>query len=119
MQAKKHLTPKLIDSALQQGIRLIPADPSKPLEELGHIDALLHKIRDEGGISPMHNTGQSVQHHADSLATTGWVQQLQQYSIKHPDVKIVDPPSLVKNVRSRASMLSSIDAQGLILEVCT
>ena len=52
MQAKKHLTQQLLDTALQQRIRLIPADPDTPLEDLGKLDALLHKIRDQGDSYP-------------------------------------------------------------------
>ena len=47
-QAKKHLGPKLIETAAQGGIDIRPIHMGRPLKEQGPFDILLHKIRRKG-----------------------------------------------------------------------
>ena len=47
-QAKKHLGPKLLQTAAEMGIDIRPVLVGKPLLEQGPFDILLHKVRRKG-----------------------------------------------------------------------
>jgi hypothetical protein len=49
VQAKKHLGPKLLQTAAEMGIDIRPVLVGKPLREQGPFDILLHKVRRKGG----------------------------------------------------------------------
>ena len=48
VQAKKHISPKLVDKAAEVGIELKVLDPDRPLEDQEPFSVVLHKIRDAG-----------------------------------------------------------------------
>ena len=48
MQAKKHISPKLVEKAAEVGIELKILDPDKPLKDQEPFSVVLHKIRDAG-----------------------------------------------------------------------
>ena len=48
LQAKKHLGPKLLQTAAAMGIDIRPVLVGKPLREQGPFDILLHKVRRKG-----------------------------------------------------------------------
>ena len=48
LQAKKHLGPKLLQTAAEMGIDIRPVLVGKPLREQGPFDILLHKVRRKG-----------------------------------------------------------------------
>ncbi|KAJ0682902.1 putative phosphotransferase with an alcohol group as acceptor [Helianthus annuus] len=74
-----------ITYAKQQGIQFIPIDISKPLNDQGPFDCIIHKLY-----------GQE------------WDLNLQNFSINHPNATIIDPPSAIQRLHDRVSMLDPI-----------
>lgn len=75
----------LIDHANQRGVDLICIDLTKPLTEQGPFDCIVHK-----------------------LYGSDWNQQLQQFSVKYPDVVVIDPPEAIERLHNRVSMLAVV-----------
>lgn len=48
LQAKKHISPKLIERAAEAGIELKILNPEQPLEDQEPFNVVLHKIRNAG-----------------------------------------------------------------------
>ncbi|PON49516.1 Inositol-tetrakisphosphate 1-kinase [Trema orientale] len=88
LEAKKVKTlilPSLVEHAKQKGIDLVPVDPSKPLTEQPPFHCIIHKLY-----------GQD------------WKQQLSEFSSKHPNVPIIDPPERIEPLHNRISMLDCV-----------
>lgn len=47
-KAHKHVTDSLIEAARRQGITVKRLEEGQPLDQAGHLDALVHKIRTPG-----------------------------------------------------------------------
>ncbi|XP_023894653.1 inositol-tetrakisphosphate 1-kinase 1 [Quercus suber] len=75
----------LLDHAKQRGIDLIEIDPTKPLTQQGPFDSIIHK-------------------HYDS----DWNNQLQQHSLDHPNVVVIDLPQAIEHLRNRVCMLDVV-----------
>ncbi|GMY06352.1 inositol-tetrakisphosphate 1-kinase 1-like [Fagus crenata] len=75
----------LINHANQRGIDLIRVDPSKPLTQQGPFDIIIHK-----------------------LYAPDWNHQLQQISLQHPNVVVIDPPEAIQILHNRVSMLEVV-----------
>ncbi|KAL4595724.1 hypothetical protein ACB092_12G111700 [Castanea dentata] len=75
----------LLDHAKQCGIDLIEIDPTKPLTQQGPFDCIIHK----------HNG-------------SDWNNQLQQLSLDHPNVVVIDPPQAIEHLHNRVSMLDVV-----------
>ncbi|KAF8380714.1 hypothetical protein HHK36_028204 [Tetracentron sinense] len=75
----------LVNHAKERGIDLIPIDLNKPLIDQGLFDCILHKLRGEI-----------------------WKNQLEEYSLKNPNVFIIDPVDAIERLHSRISMLEVV-----------
>ncbi|KAM4076812.1 hypothetical protein ACJW30_12G093000 [Castanea mollissima] len=75
----------LLDHAKQCGIDLIEINPTKPLTQQGPFDCIIHK-------------------HYDS----NWNNQLQQLSLDHPNVVVIDQPQAIEHLHNRVSMLDVV-----------
>ncbi|BDA40908.1 Inositol-tetrakisphosphate 1-kinase 5 [Coccomyxa sp. Obi] len=91
-KARKHLGPKLIETASQMGIDIRPIHVGKPLKEQGPFDILLHKIRRKE-----------------------WEEELAEYSREHPHMRIIDSFDKIRPIMSRFSMLAPFDTDGISL----
>ncbi|KAI3744032.1 hypothetical protein L1987_57104 [Smallanthus sonchifolius] len=74
-----------INHAKQQGIDFIPIDASKPLNDQGPFDCVIHKFYGHE-----------------------WDLNLQNFTINHPNATIIDPPSAIQHLHNRISMLEPI-----------
>lgn len=81
------IQPSLIRHADQNGIDLVPIDPSKALTQQGPFDCIIHKLYDDP-----------------------WNQQLKDYSSLYPRTVILDPPESIARLHNRVSMLDVINA---------
>ncbi|XP_061366831.1 inositol-tetrakisphosphate 1-kinase 2-like [Gastrolobium bilobum] len=79
------LKQSLLDYANQHGIDLVQIDPTTPLGEQGPFHCIIHKLR-----------------------TQQWKKHLNEFSAKHPNTVIIDPPELVDRLHNRASMLEAV-----------
>ncbi|XP_075649382.1 inositol-tetrakisphosphate 1-kinase 2-like [Castanea sativa] len=75
----------LINHAKQRGIDLIEINPTQPLAQQGPFDCIIHKIYG-----------------------SDWNNQVQQLSLHHPNVVVIDPPEAIDHLHSRASMLDVV-----------
>lgn len=75
----------LVELARKRGIDLICIDYNKPLIDQGPFDCILHKL-----------TGEE------------WKKQLQEYTLKHPHVCIIDRPEAIERLHNRISMLQVV-----------
>lgn len=89
-KTKSFLQPKLEMHARNKGIIFVAIDRSRPLDEQGPFDVILHKISAET-----------------------WQQQLKAYKQKHPEMVVLDPPESIKKVYNRQSMLQEVAALNL------
>ncbi|KAK7330493.1 hypothetical protein VNO77_24688 [Canavalia gladiata] len=88
LQPKKvetFIQPSLLDNAKQHGIDLVPIHATIPLREQGPFHCIIHKLH-----------------------TQNWNQQLREFSAKHPNTIIIDPPELVNRLHNRVSMLEAV-----------
>ena len=76
----------LINQAKQRGIDLIKIDPTKPLAQQGPFDCVIHKL----------------------YSSPDWNDQLQQLSLHHPNVVVIDSPESIKRLHNRISMLDVV-----------
>ncbi|KAL6985752.1 Inositol-tetrakisphosphate 1-kinase [Sarracenia purpurea var. burkii] len=72
----------LLNLARERGIDLVQIDTDKPLVEQGPFDCVLHKLCGED-----------------------WKKQLDEYSVKNPNVLIIDSPEAIERLHNRISML--------------
>ena len=84
-KVKSFIQPSLVEHAKSKGVNLVRVDMTKPLEEQGPFDAILHK---HGGEE--------------------WTQQLVEYKDRHPHVILVDPPAAIDKLQNRVSMLEAV-----------
>lgn len=82
---KSFVQPSLVAHAKSKGVNLVPVDMTKPLENQGPFDAIIHK-------------------HGGDL----WNQQLLEYKDRHPHVILVDPPAAIEKLQNRVSMLEAV-----------
>ncbi|KAI3851360.1 hypothetical protein MKX03_022157 [Papaver bracteatum] len=83
---KNFITDAVVNESQQRGIDLIKIDTEKPLIEQGPFDCILQR-----------------------LSTEIWFKQLEEYSSLNPDVLIIDPPSKIKVLHDRYSMLHCVE----------
>ncbi|XP_062119736.1 inositol-tetrakisphosphate 1-kinase 2-like [Humulus lupulus] len=74
-----------VDLANQNGIDLVPIEPTKPLIEQGPFHCVIHKLY-----------GQQ------------WKQQLIEFTSKYPNAVIIDPPEKIEPLHNRLTMLDSV-----------
>ncbi|XP_042969020.1 cytochrome P450 708A2-like [Carya illinoinensis] len=72
----------LIDHANQHDVDLICIHPTKPITEQGPFDCIIHKMYGRD-----------------------WNQQLHQFSVKHPNVVVIDLPKAIEKLHNWVSML--------------
>nr|VDC84054.1 unnamed protein product [Brassica rapa] len=82
---KSFLQPKLEFMARRKGICFVPIDLNRPLSEQGPFDVVLHK-----------------------LLGKEWQDVIEDYQQKHPEVTVLDPPSAIKRIYNRQSMLQGM-----------
>ncbi|KAI7981696.1 Inositol-tetrakisphosphate 1-kinase 5 [Camellia lanceoleosa] len=75
----------LVNLARERGIDLIRIDTDKPLVDQGPFDCVMHK-----------------------LCGSDWKNQLEEYSIKNPNVLIIDSPDAIERLHNRISMLEVV-----------
>ncbi|KAI5659739.1 hypothetical protein M9H77_28532 [Catharanthus roseus] len=80
----------LLNHAKDRGIDLIPVQLTKPLIEQGPFDCIIHKL-----------SGQE------------WKQQLDDYSLRNPNVPIIDPLEPIDRLHNRISMLQVVNQLNL------
>ncbi|XP_050364242.1 LOW QUALITY PROTEIN: inositol-tetrakisphosphate 1-kinase 3-like [Argentina anserina] len=91
------LQPKLIGLARNKGISFIAIDPNRTLSDQGPFDIVLHK-----------------------LPGREWCDAIEDYSQKHPEVIVLDPPHAVQHLHNRQSMLQDVadlnlsDSHGMV-----
>lgn len=83
---KSFVQPSLVAHARSKAVNLVPVDMSKPLEEQGPFDAIIHK---HGG--------------------EAWNKQLLEYKDRHPHVILVDPPAAIERLQNRITMLEVVE----------
>lgn len=83
---KSFVQPSLVAHARSKGVNLVPVDMSKPLEEQGPFDAIIHK-------------------HGGEV----WNKQLLEYKDRHPHVILVDPPAAIERLQNRITMLEVVE----------
>ncbi|MCO5566821.1 hypothetical protein L7F22_020502 [Adiantum nelumboides] len=86
-KTQSFMQPALIALARSKGIIFSAIDRSRPLEEQGPFDVILHKLTAEA-----------------------WHQQLRAYNLRNPEILILDPPEAIKRVYNRQSMLQEVAA---------
>lgn len=99
LQGKKvesFIQPSLLDHAKQHSIDLVQIDPTAPLQQQGPFHCIIHKLH-----------------------TQHWKNLLQQFSSKHPNTVIIDPPELVDRLHNRVSMLDAVTHLQFSLENAT
>lgn len=79
------IKPSLVDHAKERGIDLVRIDLDKPLIEQGPFDCIIHKMNSED-----------------------WKKQLEEFSVKNPNVVIIDPPDAIEQLHNRISMLEVV-----------
>lgn len=79
------IQPSLVEHTKQRGIDLVRIDLDKPLIEQGPFDCIIHKMNDEN-----------------------WKNQLEVFSLKNPNVVIIDPPGAIERLHNRISMLEVV-----------
>ncbi|KAJ4873254.1 Inositol-tetrakisphosphate 1-kinase 2 [Raphanus sativus] len=82
---KSFLQPKLEYMARRKGICFVPIDLNRPLSDQGPFDVVLHK-----------------------LLGKEWQEVIEDYQQKHPEVTVLDPPSAIKRIYNRQSMLQGM-----------
>ncbi|XP_057759877.1 inositol-tetrakisphosphate 1-kinase 3-like isoform X2 [Arachis stenosperma] len=82
---KSFLQPKFLSFARNKGIFFVAIDLNKPLLEQGPFDVVLHK-----------------------LSGKEWREVIEEYSEKHPEVTILDPPDAIQHLHNRQSMLQDV-----------
>uniref|UniRef100_A0A7S3XBX7 Inositol-tetrakisphosphate 1-kinase n=1 Tax=Picocystis salinarum TaxID=88271 RepID=A0A7S3XBX7_9CHLO len=80
---KSFVTPKLVEELERAGFKMKQLDPSKPLEEQGRVDVLLHKM----------------------TSRDDWSKRLENYAKEHPRTCIVDHPDDIAVLANRMTML--------------
>lgn len=75
----------LVSLAQERGIDLIRIDTDKPLVDQGPFDCVLHKLYGDD-----------------------WKKQLQEFSLKNPNARILDPPAAIERLHNRISMLQVV-----------
>ncbi|XP_057872787.2 inositol-tetrakisphosphate 1-kinase 1 [Cryptomeria japonica] len=81
----------LVELARQRGIDLICIDNEKPLIDQGPFDCILHKLPGED-----------------------WKKQLNDYTLRYPDVFIIDKPEAIERLHNRISMLQVVSELSII-----
>ncbi|KAL0763689.1 hypothetical protein Bca101_079840 [Brassica carinata] len=82
---KSFLQPELEFMARRKGICFVPIDLNRPLSEQGPFDVVLHK-----------------------LLGNEWQDVIEDYQQKNPEVTVLDPPSAIKRIYNRQSMLQGM-----------
>lgn len=82
---KSFLQPKLLSLAGNKGIFFVPIDLNRPLSDQGPFDVVLHK-----------------------LSGKDWCEVIEEYSQKHPEVAVLDPPDGIQHLHNRQSMLQDV-----------
>ncbi|OVA06860.1 Inositol-tetrakisphosphate 1-kinase [Macleaya cordata] len=75
----------LVNLSKERGVDLIRIDTDKPLIDQGPFDCILHK-----------------------LSGDEWIKQLEEYSLRNPNVFIIDPPDAIERLHNRISMLQVV-----------
>ncbi|CAH9121723.1 unnamed protein product [Cuscuta epithymum] len=84
-KVKSFLQPKLQSLARNKGILFVAIDQSRSLSDQGPFDIVLHKL-----------TGSK------------WQSILEEYSMTHPNVTVLDPPDAIQNIYDRQYMLQEV-----------
>ncbi|XP_042514620.1 inositol-tetrakisphosphate 1-kinase 3-like [Macadamia integrifolia] len=84
-KTKSFLQPKLQGLARNKGILFVAIDQSRSLSDQGPFDIVLHK-----------------------LSGKEWCQIIEDYSLTHPEVTVLDPPDAIQHVHNRQSMLQDV-----------
>jgi len=92
-KVQSFIQPSLLHYAKQNGIDLIQIDITTPLSQQGPFHCIIHKLH-----------------------TQNWKKQLQEFSTKHPNTVIIDPPELIDRLHNRLTMLESVTHLHLSIE---
>ncbi|CAG9464409.1 unnamed protein product [Pedinophyceae sp. YPF-701] len=90
----RYLTSDFIELAAARDLELRILDLSRPIEEQGPFDVLLHKLPSDGK----------------------WMQELDDYVQRHPHTRTVDDPAAIKSLACRSTMLQHIEGEEIIVE---
>lgn len=88
-KARKHIRKELVECAKSRGIEIVVIDEWIPLEDQGHFDVILQKIR-----------------------RPEFERALEAYAARHPETHVCDPPRATMLLRNRNDMLNSIPTCG-------
>ncbi|XP_059656833.1 inositol-tetrakisphosphate 1-kinase 1-like [Cornus florida] len=75
----------LVNLARERGVDLIRIDTDKPLADQGPFDCLIHKLCGEE-----------------------WRKELEEYSVRNPNVLVIDSPEAIERLHNRISMLQVV-----------
>jgi len=92
-KAQKHIRKELVECAKSRGIEIVLIDEYVPLEDQGHFDAILQKIR-----------------------RPEFERELEEYAANHPETRLCDPPKATLLLRNRNDMLNVIPKDGFEIE---
>lgn len=92
-KAQKHIRRELVECAKSRGIEIVLIDECTPLEQQGHFDAILQKIR-----------------HPE------FERELEEYAANHPETHVCDPPKATMLLRNRNDMLNAIPKCGFEID---
>lgn len=87
------IQPSFMHYAKQHAIDLIQIDLTIPLSQQGPFHCIIHKLH-----------------------TQNWKNQLHEFSTKHPNTVIIDPPELIDRLHNRITMLESVAQLELSIE---
>jgi inositol-1,3,4-trisphosphate 5/6-kinase/inositol-tetrakisphosphate 1-kinase len=93
-KVESFIQPSLLHYAKQHGIDLVQIDLTTPLSQQGPFHCIIHKLPN----------------------TQNWNEQLLEFSTKHPNTVIIDPPELVARLHNRLTMLESVTHLQLSIE---
>ncbi|XP_051143233.1 inositol-tetrakisphosphate 1-kinase 1-like [Andrographis paniculata] len=79
------IQPSLLNLAKERGIDLVPIQLTKPLLDQGPFDCIIHKFS-----------------HPE------WIDQLQEFLSKNPNITVIDPVQSFQRLRSRTTMLQVV-----------
>lgn len=93
-KAARYLTARMREIAAENGLELLTVDHTKPLQDQGPFDAIVHKLR----------------------PNQAWEQNLMDYCKLNPRVKVIDRVLGIKALQNRSTMLKSLQGNGVTVK---
>ncbi|KAG8381675.1 hypothetical protein BUALT_Bualt06G0146200 [Buddleja alternifolia] len=93
-KVQSFIQPSLLNLAKERGIDLVPIHLTKPLIDQNPFDCIIHKLSDPD-----------------------WINQLQQFLSRFPNVVVIDHPDAIERLHNRVTMLQVVDELKITHEI--